>query len=297
LNLGGGTFDQALLSLPDASIFAASNMGVLSPGVNGFTLNEITKFYDSYTAGSKLNAGYLMFDNRFKKFRLVWGLRVEDFTQTLNSRLTATEDLNLDTNKVDYLPSANLIYSINNSQNLRLSYSKTLNRPEYRELAPFGFYDFTNQFFTQGNSELKRATVQNYDIRYEIYPSKGQMFTVSYFMKQFKDPIEVINKYRRRGFTTILNDKERIKMIKYSHDIEKWRDLYEIKTLSKNNTDRLFKPLDLNNKLFKPAKNITHPGLYFNKTLYNIHHKSIINEYGYVNQLNKNELLMTLQKY
>ena len=198
LNLGGGTFDQALLSLPDASIFAASNMGVLSPGVNGFTLNEITKFYDSYTAGSKLNAGYLMFDNRFKKFRLVWGLRVEDFTQTLNSRLTATEDLNLDTNKVDYLPSANLIYSINKSQNLRLSYSKTLNRPEYRELAPFGFYDFTNQFFTQGNSELKRATVQNYDLRYEIYPSKGQMFTVSYFMKQFKDPIEVIQQVNNK---------------------------------------------------------------------------------------------------
>ena len=198
LTLAGGIFNQALLSLPDASIFAASNMGVLSPGVNGFTLNEITKFYDKYTAGSELKAGYLMFDNRFKKFRLVWGLRVEDFTQTLNSRLTATEDLNLDTNKVDYLPSANLIYSINKSQNLRLSYSKTLNRPEYRELAPFGFYDFTNQFFTQGNSELKRATVQNYDIRYEIYPSKGQMFTVSYFMKQFKDPIEVIQQVNNK---------------------------------------------------------------------------------------------------
>uniref|UniRef100_A0A6C0H245 Uncharacterized protein n=1 Tax=viral metagenome TaxID=1070528 RepID=A0A6C0H245_9ZZZZ len=108
-----------------------------------------------------------------------------------------------------------------------------------------------------------------------------------------KDPIEVINKYRRRGFTTILNDKERIKMIKYSHDIEKWRDLYEIKTLSKNNTDKLFKPLDLNNKLFKPAKNISHPGLYFNKTLYNVYHTSIINEYGYINQLNKNELFMS----
>jgi hypothetical protein len=194
----GGVFNTALLNLPDESIFSQANMGVISPGVNGFTLYELTKFYDSYNAGSKLNAGYLMFDNRFKKFRLVWGLRVEDFTQTLSSRLTATDYLNLNTNKVDYLPSANLIYSINKNQNLRLSYSKTLNRPEYRELAPFGFYDFTNQFFTQGNSELKRATVQNYDVRYEMYPAKGQMFTVSYFMKKFTNPIEVIQQVNNK---------------------------------------------------------------------------------------------------
>lgn len=197
LNLGG-TFNSALLNLPNETIFAPSNMGVLSPGVNGFTLYEFTKPNDSYNAGSSLNAWYLMLDNRYKKFRLVWGLRMEDFTQTLNCRLTLTDNLNINNNKIDYLPSANLIYSINKSQNLRLSYSKTLNRPEYRELAPFGFYDFTNQFFTQGNSELKRASIQNYDIRYEIYPSKGQMFTVSYFMKKFTDPIEVIQEVNNK---------------------------------------------------------------------------------------------------
>ncbi|MCF8320991.1 MAG: TonB-dependent receptor [Flavobacterium sp.] len=197
LNLGG-TFNQSLLTLSDDLIFNPSNMGVISPGVNGFTLFELTKYYDNYSAGSKLNAAYIMLDNRFKKFRLVWGVRVEDFTQTLNSRLTDVDYLNLNTNKIDFLPSANLIYSINKSQNLRLSYSKTLNRPEYRELAPFGFYDFTNQFFTQGNADLKRATVENYDLRYEIYPSKGQMFTVSYFMKNFKDPIEVIQQVNNR---------------------------------------------------------------------------------------------------
>lgn len=197
LNLGG-TFNSSLLNLPDATIFSPSNMGVLAPGVNGFTLYEFTKPNDSYTAGSRLNAAYLMLVNRYKKFRLVWGLRVEDFTQTLDARLTLTDNLNINNNKVDYLPSANLIYSINKSQNLRLSYSKTLNRPEYRELAPFGFYDFTNQFFTQGNSDLKRASIQNYDLRYEIYPAKGQMFTVSYFMKNFTDPIEVIQEVNNK---------------------------------------------------------------------------------------------------
>lgn len=196
-----GNFDLSLLTLPNETIFNVENMGVLSPGVNGFTLYEVSKFNDAYQAGSQLNAGYLMLDNRYKKFRLVWGVRVEDFTQTLNTRMTETEYINLKTNQVDFLPSANLIFSISSKKNLRLSYSKTLNRPEFRELAPFGFYDFTNRFFTQGNPNLKRATVQNFDIRYEFYPGKGQLFSVSYFLKKFKDPVEIIQQALNRTLT------------------------------------------------------------------------------------------------
>jgi len=197
----GGNFNYSLLNLPDSSIFLPENMGVISPGVNGFTLFEITKITDAYQGGSKLGATYIMFDNRIKKFRLVWGLRMEDFTQTLNSRLTPFETLNLNTNKVDFLPSVNLIYSINKNQNLRFSYSKTINRPEYRELAPFGFYDFTTQFFTQGNDKLTRSSVQNFDVRFESYPAKGQMFTVSCFLKKFIDPIEVIQQLNNKTVT------------------------------------------------------------------------------------------------
>ena len=199
--LDNGIFDESLITLPNETIFNVENMGVLSPGVNGFTLFEVSKFTDAYQAGSKLNAGYLMLDNRYKKFRLVWGVRVEDFTQTLDTRLTETEYLYLETNQVDFLPSANLIFSINPKKNLRFSYSKTLNRPEFRELAPFGFYDFTNRFFTQGNPDLVRATVQNYDIRYEFYPGKGQLFSVSYFFKKFKNPIEIIQQTLNKTLT------------------------------------------------------------------------------------------------
>jgi hypothetical protein len=108
-----------------------------------------------------------------------------------------------------------------------------------------------------------------------------------------KDPIEVINKYRQRGFSTILNDKERIKLIKYSHDVEKWRELYDIKTLTKNNTEKLFKPFDINCKFFKPVKVYDKPGLYFNKNIYNGYHIPIINEHGYVMPLNKHDLFFT----
>jgi outer membrane receptor protein involved in Fe transport len=196
----GGNFDYNLLTLPNETIFSQANMGQISSGVNGFTLFDFTKLTDAYTAGSKLNAGYWMLDNRYKKFRLVWGIRIEDFTQTLNSRVTLTDNLDLDKHQTDVLPSANLIFSINKKQNLRLSYSKTLNRPEFRELAPFGFYDFTNTFFTQGK-DLKIAEIRNIDLRYEFYPGKGQLFSVSYFNKNFTNPIELKQEVNNKTIT------------------------------------------------------------------------------------------------
>jgi outer membrane receptor protein involved in Fe transport len=187
----GTLFDTDLLELPNATIFNVANMGPQPSGKNGFTLFDFTKFTDTYFATSKLHAGYLMLDNRYKKFRIIWGVRFESFTQTLDARVTEEVYLALNKKQNDVLPSVNLIYAITSKQNLRISYSKTLNRPEYRELAPFGFYDFTTQFFTDGNPNLKIATVKNFDLRYEFYPGKGQLLSVSYFRKNFTNPIEL----------------------------------------------------------------------------------------------------------
>ena len=60
-------------------------MGIISPGVSGLTLYDGTRGNDEYTASSKLKATYLMLDNSYNKFRLVFGVRVEDYTQILNS--------------------------------------------------------------------------------------------------------------------------------------------------------------------------------------------------------------------
>jgi len=197
----GGNFNSTLLSKPNATIFSPANMGVIKPGVNGFTLFDFTKYTDAYKAGSTLGAGYIMLDNRYKSLRLVWGVRYESYIQTVNSRLTETTDLSLNKKQIDFLPSVNFIYAVNSKQNLRLSYSKTLNRPEFRELAPFGFYDFTTQFFTQGNPDLKIATIQNLDLRYEIYPGNGQLFSFSYFNKNFTNPIEIQQEINNKTVT------------------------------------------------------------------------------------------------
>jgi outer membrane receptor protein involved in Fe transport len=72
-----------------------------------------------------------------------------------------------------------------------LSGSKTLNRPEFRELAPFLFFDNATRFSTAGTPNLKITDIYNADLRYEFFPGKGQIFSVSAFYKEFKNPIEL----------------------------------------------------------------------------------------------------------
>ena len=145
---------------------------------------------NNYSATSALNAGYLQLDQKLKNLRLIWGARIENYKQTLKANKN-NKPLDIDYPDVlDVLPSSNLIYSINEKQNVRFSYSKTINRPEFRELAPFLFYDFNIGMSTNGNDTLVRSRIDNLDFRYEIYPGKGQMFSFSLFNKNFENPIE-----------------------------------------------------------------------------------------------------------
>lgn len=68
-----------------------------------------------------------------------------------------------------------------------------------------------------------------------------------------KDPIEIINKYRMRGYTTLLNDSERIRLVSYSNKVEKWDKLYGGISKSNNNSiNSIFGPRPISYSLFKP---------------------------------------------
>lgn len=200
-------FDKDMLALPEEQIFNPENLGEISPyipssngnpaikGVGGFKLEEVTKLNDTYYASAFLNATYLMVDNRFsKKIRFIWGARLENYKQTLESFEDDGGMVSLNNTVLDILPSINGIYSLNEKCNLRMSFSQTVSRPEFRELAPFGFFDYTTLYSVRGNPELKRAKVNNYDARFETYPTGGQVFSVSVFYKDFSDAIEQVNR-------------------------------------------------------------------------------------------------------
>ncbi|WP_443944034.1 TonB-dependent receptor domain-containing protein [Pedobacter sp. AW1-32] len=184
---GSASYDETILSLPKDQIFQPQNISTSG----GFYLTDFTGNTDSYEAQSMLNAGYLMFDNHIgEKSRLSWGARLEHYYQNIDYVNLSGVSTSSDETFIDVLPSANYTYSINEKSNFRLSASRTVSRPELRELAPFAFYDFVSQTSTVGNPSLKRGAINNADLRYEIYPSAGEVLTFSLFYKDFNNAIE-----------------------------------------------------------------------------------------------------------
>ena len=168
-----------------AAAFRPTNMGL-----NGYILEDFTNNQDRYFGASVLNSAYMMLDNKFNDLRVIWGLRAENFQQLLTSKIQTGERSVLLTKKWDFLPSANVMYSLNNKQNLRASASRTVARPEFRELAPFAFFDYEMNYGVKGDTSLRRSSVLNYDARYEWYPKSNESITIGAFYKDFTDPIE-----------------------------------------------------------------------------------------------------------
>lgn len=190
-------FNNDLLLLDESQIFSTTNMGIVDgPGKYdaGFKLNESTTYIDSYEASSVLNAGYLQLDSRFfDKLRFIYGLRAEYYMQSIHTYDPKYKKMTKDTSVIDFLPSINAVWSVTEKVNIRAAYYRTVNRPEFRELAPFNFYDFVTDYQTSGNDTLQRATINNYDLRFEYYPKKpGQIISVSAFYKDLTNAIEQI---------------------------------------------------------------------------------------------------------
>jgi outer membrane receptor protein involved in Fe transport len=163
---------------------------------DGFEISEETRPTDHYEANHLIAAAYGMIDTTlWKKWRLVTGLRIEYSDQELESAPPfdpTAGKIFVKNEETDLMPSVNLIYGINEDMNLRLSFAQTVNRPEFRELAPFEFTDVHGAYATVGNPDLKRALIQSYDIRWEWFLGLEELFAVSLFYKDFTDPIEKI---------------------------------------------------------------------------------------------------------
>lgn len=180
-------FNQSLLDLPLDQIFDNANIGF----PNGFILSEGTNFTDSYSANNLLLAGYTGGAwNVNDKLNVNFGLRAEFNRQQLNTRISQAIPVNVDNPILSLLPFVNATYKRNDFSQFRLAYSRTINRPEFRELAPFSFYDFNFAIDIVGNENLDIATINNVDLKYEFFPSPSEQIAVGVFFKQFSNPIE-----------------------------------------------------------------------------------------------------------
>jgi len=169
------------------------NLGEDNIKENGvYMVEQSSPARDNYDARASLSAGYLMMDTRLlKDFRFVYGVRYENYHQKINTADGSNLPLVIDSTFSNFFPSLNFTYSVNEKSNLRLSAGKTINRPEFRELAAFPFYNFNLNSNIAGNPLLKPAIIWNYDARWELFPKTSEVISVGAFYKKIINPIEM----------------------------------------------------------------------------------------------------------
>ena len=154
-------------------------------------LDEITNNTDRYTANFDLVNGYVMYDGEWEKWKLNAGIRNEYNIFDVSTADFSGDNVKLNRNYLDILPSLNLSYNLDKTK-YRFSLSKTLARPEFREIANFAYYDFIRNAQLLGNPNLEKSDIYNVDLKWELYPKSGENISISLFGKNFIKPIEQI---------------------------------------------------------------------------------------------------------
>ncbi len=169
------------------TLFTDENLGYDAEGQLHNYLAFINVPNNNYDATQRIYGAYLMLETPVaNKLRMTTGLRFERTEMNLES--FGGVKGNLESN--DYLPSINFTYSIKDNTNFRVSYGRTIARPTFREFAPLATFAFYGEINQLGNPNLERTTIDNFDLRWETYPSNSQYFGVSAFYKNFNNPIE-----------------------------------------------------------------------------------------------------------
>lgn len=168
---------------------------ILTPanfGAGKLYISESTNNVDSYEGNNKLLAAYLAMNIPYHNFNIYAGARFEHNIMTLINYISPVsfDTKNSEYKTTDVFPSLNISYNLNKSNILRFAYGMSINRPEFREVSPASYYDFDLFNRIQGNPKLKAAYIQNMDLRYELYPSSGELISLALFYKHFKNPIE-----------------------------------------------------------------------------------------------------------
>lgn len=189
------TWDPYLSTLPEGFEFTDQITDLMQPdnfGADKLYMKEDVNFTNNYKAHGTQAAGYVAMSVPVGELDIYGGLRYEYSRTELitNTRQTEPSPISTYYTYHDLFPSVNLNYHLDAKQQVRLSAGRTVNRPEFRELSPVVFYDFDLASNVQGNADLKPAYIANLDLRYEWYPSAGEMLSVAVFYKHFKNPIE-----------------------------------------------------------------------------------------------------------
>ena len=167
-------------------IIDSSQVGSKMRYTFGNTLNDNTNDKNQYKAEKNITAYYLMVELPvLSNLKLIGGIRAENTDMLIQSADTLQTPGKLDNN--DLLPAVSFIYNLSENLNIRASYTNTIARPTFRELAPYTTFDFVGDFIFTGNADLKRTLIKNSDFRVEWFPNAGEIIAFSGFYKEMEN--------------------------------------------------------------------------------------------------------------
>jgi hypothetical protein len=175
-----------------------------------FYYAEGTNFDDKYYAQNFLQSGFAQIAFPVtSKISTIVGSRLEYNQQELQSKERGGgQSVSISNPQLSVLPSIISKFKFTDNAFVRASYATTINRPEFRELAPFTYYDFAFDISRKGNQNVKNATIHNFDIRYETYLGGSNMLTLGVFYKKFLNPIEASIFYNGSNISfTVVNSE------------------------------------------------------------------------------------------
>lgn len=185
------------------SIFQQSNFdnGLLT--INQLGMNANGERKDIYSGELDSKAAFADFNIGLKKLNVNIGLRYQSDNISVNYDVGNLLEREGSVNKTynNLYPSLNLKYSVNDKNAFRAAVSRTITLPEFKEISPFGYVSQTGQV-TAGNVDLEASINYNYDLKWEFFPTNGQLVSLSAFYKEINDPI---NKVQRRGSAGIFS--------------------------------------------------------------------------------------------
>ncbi|SFT11766.1 TonB-dependent receptor [Sphingobacterium wenxiniae] len=120
----------------------------------------------------------------------VLGLRYENIKQYVDFYSIEYRKGENTLKKNGFLPSLNLKYELNERNNLRLGASKTYTLPQFKERVRFPYEEVTQVIV--GNQYLYASDNYNLDLKWEMFPREGELYSITAFGKYIQNPINEI---------------------------------------------------------------------------------------------------------
>lgn len=151
--------------------------------------SDISQFYSSFY--QIINGGYANVNLKPNdSWDILLGARYEnDMTLIRYSKQSEDFKQNLEKTKDFFLPSLSVKKALNNKNNLRFSFSKTVTRPILIETMPITYINPDNVNIV-GNPAIKNSENYNFDLKWEYFPTNKEMFAVNLFAKRIDNAIE-----------------------------------------------------------------------------------------------------------